>query len=316
MSRVIDFHVHAFAGKFMSEGFLGRIRKQARGWWKPISGSMHTAQTYLRHLPEPARKPLDELTGVAPLLGLAFESTVPDLLHAMDESGVDQALVIAHPPFISNELVMEAFRKNPRLLPVVNIPKDSPRPSTRLKHYVKHGARALKIHTSADGEALESSRYHSLLKTAADLDLPVILHTGCLHSRLLYKAPTLARAEIFTPWFTQYPDVKFVLAHMNFHEPQIAFDLAEEHLNVYLDTSWQPAEVIGESVRRLGAERILFATDWPFVGSNLSVGLSRVRECVDAGALTEAQSKMILGENAARLLKLSTPEPQVTPDAS
>ena len=262
---------------------------------------MHRAQTVLRYLPDPARRALDELSGLAPLPTLLIESTVQDLAAAMDESRVDQALLIAHPPTSSNDFVLESCAAEPRLRPVVNIPSGTARPGNVLKAFVARGAVALKIHPAADGEGVDSPRYRALLKVADGLGLPVIIHTGCIHTHVLYRDPDQGQAQRFATWFATYPRIRFVLAHMNFHDPNIALDLMEEHANVHTDTSWQPAEVIGEAVRRVGSERILFGSDWPIVGDNIAVGLARIRDCVDTGALTEEQARAIRGENAAKL---------------
>lgn len=266
---------------------------------------MHRAQTFLRHLPEPARRALDEVGGVAPLANLLIESSVTDLVEAMEQSSVDHALVIAHPPMMTNDFVLDRCEEHPRLLPVVFIPSGTAKPGHALKDYAARGAVALKIHPAADGEGADSPRYKALLKSADALGLPVIIHTGCFHTHLFYKDPAQGQAQRYAPWFERHPNVRFILAHMNFHEPAVALDLMEEHGNVYADTSWQPAEVIGEAVRRVGAERILFGTDWPFVGNNLDIGLDRVRTCVDAGTVTEEQSRLILGENAAKVFGIA-----------
>src|SRR5262249_55470294 len=151
-----------------------------------------------------------------------------------------------------------------------------PRPAQALKSCAKKGARLLKIHPAADGEGPDSPRYRAMLEVAESLNLPVIIHTGCMHSRVLYRDPEMGKAERFAPWFEAYPQTSFILAHMNFHEPETAIDLAEKYANVFVDTSWQPTEVIAEAVRRMGARKILFATDWPFIGNNLSIGVDRV----------------------------------------
>jgi hypothetical protein len=316
MSPVVDFHVHVLPD-VLGAVVPQHLRKRARDWYRPVSSSLHKAQTVMRHLPETARRGLDGLSGIAPLPGLLFESTPADLKAAMDEAGVDHAVVIAAPPVTSNELVLETCAGDSRLIPVVNIAPGVPRPGAALKRYVKKGARMLKIHCAVDGEkdGVNSARYRSLLKAASELGIPVILHTGCIHTRLFYKAPKLGRAELFKPWFSDYPDTTFILAHMNFHEPGVALDLAEDHPNLLVDTSWQPAEVIGEAVRRIGAERVLFGTDWPLVGHNLSIGIDRVRECVSAGTLNPAQADLILGGNAVKLLGLADDAAPVREDA-
>lgn len=288
----------------VSSSKLGRLRKQARHLLKPVSGSMHRAQTAVRIIPAPARKGLDILSGLVPLPTLLVESTSSDLLERMDEAGIERAVVIAHPPLISNEMVLALAEDEPRIIPVVNISKGTEKPGAQLKAYVQRGARALKIHPAADGEGVGSPRYRALLKVASEENIPVIVHTGCIHSHVLFKDPEQGHAERFSPWFRNFPEVQFILAHMNFHDPAIALDLVEEYPNVHVDTSWQPTEVIAEAVRRVGASRVLFATDWPFVGDNLRVSLKRIRECVDSGLLNASDSELILGKNAAKLLKL------------
>ncbi len=326
----IDFHAHVFpnpvekvlpkavetAQKILPQGKwsdylnptlatmgLGMARRMARQLFEPTQDKMHQAQVWMRHLPGVARAGLDQMGGVAALPRLLIESTPEDLIEAMDASGVDQALVIAHPPFASNEWVLEVCQANSdRLIPVVNVPKGTDNPGQLLKDYVSQGARALKIHAAADGEGPTSERYLALLDAARELKIPVILHTGCIQNRLFYKDPSFGKAEEFATWFEAYPELTFILAHMNFHEPEKAISLGELHANVLVDTSWQPPEMISEAVRRLGADRVLFGSDWPFVGGNLAIGKKRIEEGVAAGVYTQEDAAKILGGNALKLL--------------
>jgi uncharacterized protein len=320
-SLVVDFHVHIFpdlskrvaaAMEQYAPGVdpdqarfaVSQLRRVARTWLRPLTASLHESGTLVRHLPETLRKGLDELTALTPVPGLLLESTGDDLLESMEENEIDLALVIPHPPTVSNDFVLETCAGDERLLPVAYVPRDATKPLATLKNLASRGARALKIHPAADGEGPASLRYKKLLKAASDLELPVIIHTGCMHSKLLFKDASQSDAALYAPWFKAYPGTPFILAHMNWHAPHVAMDLANEYPNVYVDTSWQPSEVIGEAVRRMGPERILFGSDWPLVGNNISVGLERIRECVRMGLMTDEDARQILGENARRLLKL------------
>ena len=310
MPLIVDFHTHVFPDPIAkytpSRGLptLDRLRKKGRKWFKPVTYSIHASQTFLRILPEPFRKPFDQLGTLAPVAGLFLESTARDLREAMSASGIDYAVVIAHPPSLKNEELLKICADHPQFIPVVNIPHGTERPGQVLKNFVSQGAKALKIHAAMDDDTFDSPRYRALLKAASESQLPVILHTGCMHSRLLYKNPDHARAEKFENWFKTYSDVRFVLAHMNLHEPEIALDLGEKYQNVFVDTSWQPSETIGEAVRRLGAEKVLFGTDWPLVGNNIDIGISRIRDCIDTGTVTSSDAELILGKNAQCLLNL------------
>jgi predicted TIM-barrel fold metal-dependent hydrolase len=304
MALTVDFHTHAFPG--VSQGPIGQLRKKARRWTKPLSTSFHEAQTFLRVLPESLRKPIDELGMLAPLAGLLVESTADDLVEAMSDAQVDYAVLIAHPPYLTNESLLEICKDRPQFIPAVNVASGTSRPGVALKSFLKNGARLLKIHPAMDGEGVDSPRYKALLKVADDQGIVTILHTGCVHSHLVYKDPAQGRVQKFAPWFEMYKNIPFVLAHTNFHEPNIALDLAEEYPNLRVDTSWQPSEIIGESVRRIGAERVLFGSDWPLVGNNIAVGIKRIHDCMDMGMITSEQARMILGQNAESLLGLES----------
>ena len=219
---------------------------------------------------------------------------------------MDYAVVIAHPPWITNEFVLELAQEYSQILPVVHVPREAANPVETFKSYIQQGAIALKIHPASDGEGVDSPRYQQLLKVAQQMGLPVILHTGCIHSRLLYRDPHLSHVSHFQEWFENYPEIQFVLAHMNFHEPDAALDLCEQYGQLFVDTSWQPAEVIGEAVRRIGAERVLLGTDWPLIGGNMRVGRQRIDDAIKIGMLNESQAQLILGENAAKLLGLKS----------
>ncbi len=311
MTLIVDFHSHVFPDLFKGSemipvGGINRLRGVTRQWLRPLSKSIHGAQSLIRHLPRFARESVDSVSAVLPLASLIVESNLGDLLAAMDEAQVSFSVVIAQPPWTSNEFILSLAASNPRLIPVVNIPKGTQKPGQALKGYVQKGARALKIHPAFDGEDINSPRYRSLLRAADELNLPVILHTGCTHSKFLYRNPDQGSAENFVKWYETFKDVRFILAHMNFHEPNTALDLCEEFSNLWVDTSRQPAEVIGEAARRIGAERVLFGTDWPFMGSNLILGKSRIQDGIETGLLNEAQGRLILGENAAKILNLGS----------
>ena len=125
---------------------------------RPYSTSVHRLQTAVRLLPEPLRRPLDEIAPMAPLPLLFVESTPADLLAAMDRTGVARSVLIAHPPAISNEFVLELAQEHPdRIVAAVNVPKSAPRPGAQLKEYVARGAKLLKIHPSADGEGADAA---------------------------------------------------------------------------------------------------------------------------------------------------------------
>jgi uncharacterized protein len=314
---IVDLHVYAFPPTLTGHPLLGGLlpqglRSELRRWLRPFSNSLHYAQTYVRYFPSAPRRALEQLAMLAPIPNLLVEASPEDLLEAMREAGVSHALVTAHPPLAENDFILQLCMHHPELLPCVYIPAGTPKPAEALRHLALKGARALKLHPSADGEDADSPRYKALLQCASELGLPVILHTGRFQIPYLLKCPEFGDAQRFVTWFEAFPSLRFVLAHMNYSQPQVALDIAEDHANVQVEISWQPVEIIEEAVRRLGAERVFFGTDWPLMGNNLSVGIRRIDACVADGVLDPAQAAQILGLNARKLLGIAEQQaPQV-----
>jgi uncharacterized protein len=317
MQSTVDFHTHILTSYVLTRilhkletfqaGSAGlekmrQARKHARKWAKPLIGSVHQLRTLIRFLPNTQRHQLETLFGLLPWPGLLIESSADDLLEAMDQAGVYFALIMAHPLYVTNEEVIKAAKKERRFIPVITLGEESPNPGKTLAKFAQQGARALKIFPPLDASVLKSKKYHLLLTAAADLGMPVMIHTGCFRQYPIYDAGIHGRAEFFKAWYENYSSLKFILVHSNFSNPDAAFDLCENFSNLLVETSWQPSEVIGEAVRRLGAERVLFGSDWPWLGDNLAVGRKSVEECGRMGLLNKDQIQLILGENAIKLL--------------
>ena len=76
-------------------------------------------------------------------------------------------------------------------------------------------------------------------------------------------------------------------------------EAAKRQSNIYLDTSYAPhPRRIEFAVKTIGAKRILFGSDFPY--ADPVIGL----KIVQRASISEKERKLILGENATRLLKI------------
>jgi predicted TIM-barrel fold metal-dependent hydrolase len=97
-----------------------------------------------------------------------------------------------------------------------------------------------------------------------------------------------------------FPDVAFILAHMgSLAFVQDAIEVAAAFSNTYLETSGMTSPaMLRRAVSEVGADRILFGSDYPF----WHPAVERAR--IEGAKLDLASTKLIMGENAARLLDL------------
>ena len=105
----------------------------------------------------------------------------------------------------------------------------------------------------------------------------------------------------FLPLLQRFPDMPVILAHAGITQYDLAIQYARQHEQVYLEISGQPAQHIRQMLDALGAQRLLFGSDWPFW--NQRHALQAVRDAADGDAAIE---QAIFFTNAARLLNLRT----------
>ena len=103
-----------------------------------------------------------------------------------------------------------------------------------------------------------------------------------------------------------YPDLQMVLAHLGGLR---MWDDVRRHLlsagkNVYFDTAYvsfyMGQEEMGELIRDIGPERVIFGSDYPWEEPG------RAAEIVRGLELREAEEQAVLGKNAATLLGRNT----------
>jgi len=108
-----------------------------------------------------------------------------------------------------------------------------------------------------------------------------------------------------TPWQVgllamDFPDVPVVMAHMGFVDViynDAAINMAKRAPNLYLETCGVSAEgKVALAVREIGASRVIHGSDMPF--HNPAFDMARIQYA----DISEEDKKLILGENAQRLL--------------
>lgn len=157
----------------------------------------------------------------------------------------------------------------------------------------------IKIHPQvggyACGELYEKTKDFAAL--AAKYNLPIMIHTGHIPSDDLTSLHGCSEVEAVEPLVREFQNVNFVLAHIGWESWRQVLKLAKSYKNIYVETSWQPANIIRRAVDQLGPGRVLFGSDFPLLKQ--VVALKQVSK-----ALTRKELAYVMSANARSLLKL------------
>jgi predicted TIM-barrel fold metal-dependent hydrolase len=239
------------------------------------------------------------------------------LVACMDSREIELSVVLAIEPSLDPEIlspnhyVVEECRKYPdRLIPFCSVDPCESRAHEILEQWVLEGCRGLKLHPPLQGIDLAGQPVKDLLHKAADLNVPVLIHTGPVFTPLaplipndLYLIDRLAAA---------IPNANLILAHAD--PLGVAPVIAGRHQNVFLDTAviWPRVTTIvprsGEGALEFigtggqaGWTRLLFGSD---ANPDRYARADTAMDSIRALDLPEEHRRAILGNNAFQLLQL------------
>jgi predicted TIM-barrel fold metal-dependent hydrolase len=222
------------------------------------------------------------------------------LLESQERNGIDVTLV--QPGTVHNlngvrrqhDVIAELARRFPgRFYGIAN-----PSPHLPGEQYEQEALRCvkelgfvgIKLHPFAHAVNPKGEHGRRVFRTAEELGVPVMVHTG---SGIPWSAPSLLAAAA-----KEHPKLAIVVAHaggMVFASE--ALQLAEEFENVYLECSWTGGFLVRSFVSRLGAHRVMFGSDH---ADNAAAELAKLR----TAGLSEEELVWVLGGTALRVFKL------------
>ena len=268
-----------------------------------------------------------------PLAGVG--GSVDDALAALEEAGFDYAAVLGsyevpgypdipeglvHWPaepvhgahrddlIAYNRWVCELSAVSAKLLPFVSAnPAVMTSDESRMhlsQAFGEWGARGLKLHPIGIRAYPHDPGFDGVYDACIEADVPLVFHSGPDTRGRGFSEP-----GVFAALAAARPELKMVLAHLGGGSwqdtlavaeahPQIMFDLSE--IVIWIGASAGPsAQDVADLVRSIGVERVVTGSDFPWYSPAVTAELVSTLP-----GFSDAERALLLGENAARLLKL------------
>ena len=205
-----------------------------------------------------------------------------------------------------NDWTCQTAREHPSLVAFIGLdPSMGPEDAVTEVHRCREqGAHGIKLHPSGQRHNPDDPNLWPVFAEAESLGMPVLSHGGFF--AVDPESSDFSRPKAFAKILESFPKLRFVLAHMGQAYTDEALAMAERFPNLHFDSSTVIAGTINppslsddEAVallRRFGAERILFGSDWPWFHP------LRDLERIETLALSKSERQLILNENARRVM--------------
>ena len=243
-----------------------------------------------------------------------------ELAENMKRAGISHAVVLnqasAKKEALNNLIGGNFFicahaRQHPELIPAIGLDTRMRRnPVAEIEHKLKWGARAVKLHPLAQEFYPNDKAMWPIYQKCEEAKLPIIFHCGHM---MVERLPAYAHPDLFHDVLSAFPKLKVVLAHMGGGFWDEAKKLADAFPdNAYFDTAiaisgspiprflWLNDVQAKDMIRHIGAHRVMFGTDFPWVDPKQDIArISRLD-------LTDKEKRMILSENASTFFGIQT----------
>lgn len=223
------------------------------------------------------------------------------LIESMDLLGINKMCISAlagiGPDFIyGNNWVEEVVKKKPnRFFGYIVINPNYPELIDKEleKHWKKGIMSAVKIHPETHDCSLEGKEYFKLYEFLEKKNGLLLSHVWGINA-----------VKNFGKIAAIFPNVTFIMGHSGGEPKAIyeAIEVANKNKNVYLDLTGSAhyQGIVELMVRQVGADRILFGTDAPFLDARPAVGRIGYAE------IPEEDKYKILGLNMENILRVCT----------
>ncbi len=210
-----------------------------------------------------------------------------------------------------NEWLLRTAKDSPYLTPLIAADPSvlgGRAGAEHLRRSADAGARGIKVHPVLQKFLPGDSRMDEIYAVCEERELTVLSHSGSSRT-----SPPWADPFAFSAVMEAHPRLHLLLAHLggaSWHQvrdfaaafPSVSFDLCE--IIAWTGAPGAPtADELGRLIRDIGADRVLFGTDFPWYDLDRTVD-----QLMHLPHLSDEERRGILGENAIRRMGLTLGE--------
>ena len=198
-----------------------------------------------------------------------FAATLENMGDSLDELGIDYTVCLPIAPYVSYRDLAEARRRDQRILPFTSI--DFALGSEAIKQVredIEDGALGLKLHPIIQARPLNDPLVLATLQAIEEYRVPVLTHAGVsqyyLGKESVRNKPENGDIPAVEALVRAFPGINFVVGHAGLFQVKDVIKRLGSLSNVWVDTSFQPPEIISRLISVFGDDKVMYASDWPY----------------------------------------------------
>ncbi len=198
-----------------------------------------------------------------------------------------------------NDFIMQQVEKNPLLLTGLGtLHPECEDIEDEVIRIQSMGLKGVKLHPDIQRFKLDDERCHAIYESCEKAGLPILIHTGD-------KRYDFSNPDRLEPILKTYKHLVIIGAHLGgWSVWEEACEKLYPYENLMVDCSstlsYISTSLSKQLIRRYGAERVLFGTDYPLHMPGNEMKLFQKLE------LTKSECQVILNENAKRIFGIKT----------
>ncbi|MBI4532099.1 MAG: amidohydrolase [Candidatus Latescibacteria bacterium] len=242
-------------------------------------------------------------------MGPWFNFSIPQdpwaegIITALDTCGIQKVICAPHVGIVQdapwgNEIIAAVVRRYPeRFVGYCTVNPNYPEDEMvgeMEKHIIHGNLKGIKIHPATHLYPADGPHYRPMWEFANEHALPVLVHT--------WESAKECDPRMFIGIGREFQEVKILLGHSGATAKGVdqAVEAATQCENLYLDltSSILLKGMLEVMVKAVGAGRVLFGTDVPFLDCRGKIGY------ISIARISDDEKRKILGLNATQLFKL------------
>ncbi len=262
MSRIIDFHTHAFPDKVAATAI-------------------------------PALEDIGKVKA-------SHDGRISSLLASMDKAAIDASVLCCIATKIEQGASILSWSKairSERIIPFPSFHPDDSEALARIEEIKAAGFSGIKMHPYYQKFVLDEERMLPLYEKIMEQNLILVMHTGF---DIGFPRERIADPKRIAAVIERFPNLKLVATHMGAWDQWDEVESTLAGRSLYMDISFSLHQLSVDDARRLllkhPADKILFGTDSPWANQKEVIGQ------LQALALEPELNEAILHRNAEQLL--------------